>query len=82
MSLGVQAPNLQQVSATELLQARDRLILFTYLVTFLACSLFNLFDVTLFDIRINVLGWLLLAAICGLVERQQSGVKNFSQEPG
>jgi O-antigen ligase len=68
--------------ATEPLQARDRLILFTYLVTFLACSLFNLFDVTLFDIRINVLGWLLLAAICGLVERQQSGVKNFSQEPG
>ena len=68
--------------ASEPLQESDRLILFTYLVAFLACSLFNLFDVTLFDIRINVLGWLLLAAICGLVERQQSGARNFSEEPG
>lgn len=68
--------------ATEPLQQSDRLILFTYLVAFLACSCFNLFDVTLFDIRINVLGWLLLAAICGLVERQQSGAENFSEEPG
>ncbi|MEP0815824.1 MULTISPECIES: O-antigen ligase [Trichocoleus] len=68
--------------ASDPLQQSDRLILFTYLVAFLACSLFNLFDVTLFDIRINVLGWLLLAAICGLVERQQAGARNFSEEPG
>jgi hypothetical protein len=68
--------------ALDPLQQSDRLILFTYLVAFLACSLFNLFDVTLFDIRLNILGWLLLAAICGLVERQQSRAGNFTQEPG
>ncbi|MEP0869145.1 O-antigen ligase family protein [Trichocoleus desertorum AS-A10] len=68
--------------ASDPLQQSDRLILFTYLVAFLACTLFNLFDVTLFDIRINVLGWLLLAAICGLVERQQAGARNFTQKPG
>nr|WP_290227214.1 O-antigen ligase family protein [Trichocoleus desertorum] len=63
--------------ASEPLQESDRLILFTYLVAFLGCSLFNLFDVTLFDIRINVLGWLLLAAICGLVAKHEK-----LKEPG
>ena len=62
---------------SEPLQESDRLILFTYLVTFLGCSLFNLFDVTLFDVRINVLGWLLLAAICGLVSKHEK-----LEEPG
>jgi O-antigen ligase len=47
--------------------ASHHLILFTYLITFVSCTLFSLLDVTLFDIRINLLGWLLLAGICGLV---------------
>jgi O-antigen ligase len=45
----------------------DRLILFTYLTAFLGCTLFSLLDITLFDVRINLLGWLLLAGIFGLV---------------
>ncbi len=45
----------------------DRLIIFSYLVAFLGCTLFNTVDVTLFDLRVSTLGWLLLSAICGVV---------------
>ncbi|MGI0485665.1 O-antigen ligase family protein [Pantanalinema rosaneae CENA516] len=48
-------------------QIYDRLIYFTFLVAFMGCAFFSLFDVTLFDARINVIGWLLLAGICGIV---------------
>jgi O-antigen ligase len=48
---------------------QDKLIFFTYLVAFAGCILFNLLDVTIFDVRINTLGWLLLSAICGVVYR-------------
>ncbi|NEP82454.1 MAG: O-antigen ligase family protein [Okeania sp. SIO3B3] len=49
----------------------DRFIFFSYLVAFAACTIFNMFDVSLFDLRVNTIGWLLLAAICGLIERRQ-----------
>ncbi|MCU0537918.1 MAG: O-antigen ligase family protein [Hydrococcus sp. Prado102] len=48
-------------------KSRDRLILFTYLLAFGNCILFNVFDVTVFDLRVNTLSWLLLAAIAGSV---------------
>lgn len=48
---------------------QDRLILFSYLMAFAGCILFNLLDVTLFDLRVNTLNWLVLSAICGLVYR-------------
>lgn len=50
-------------------QQRNSLILFTYLIAFAGFTLFNLFDVTLFDLRVNTFGWLLLSAIYGLVYR-------------
>ena len=46
----------------------DRLILFSYLIAFAACTLFNTVDVTLFDFRVNTISWLLLAAICGVCQ--------------
>jgi O-Antigen ligase len=46
----------------------DRLIFFSYLLAFAACTLFNTVDVTLFDFRVNTISWLLLAAICGVSE--------------
>ncbi|MEB3340768.1 O-antigen ligase family protein [Okeania sp.] len=46
----------------------NRLIFFSYLVAFAACTIFNIFDVSLFDLRVNTIGWLLLAAICGSQE--------------
>lgn len=55
----------ENYSQFDLPHSGDRLIFFSYLVAFAACTLFNMFDVTLFDLRINTLGWLLLAAICG-----------------
>ncbi|MEG4458232.1 O-antigen ligase family protein [Microcoleus sp. N9_A1] len=44
----------------------DRLIFFSYLLAFVACTLFNTVDVTVFDFRVNTISWLLLAAICGV----------------
>ncbi|MEG3905823.1 O-antigen ligase family protein [Microcoleus sp. B4-C5] len=48
----------------------DRLIFFSYLLAFAACTLFNTVDVTLFDFRVNTTSWLLLAAICGVSQRE------------
>ncbi|MEM9162551.1 MAG: O-antigen ligase family protein, partial [Cyanobacteria bacterium P01_F01_bin.4] len=43
-------------------------VLLTYLLAFGGCMAFGLFDVTLFDARINVLSWLLLAGIALLTQ--------------
>ena len=44
-------------------QGQERAILLGYLAAFWGCVAFSLFDVPLFDARLNVMGWLLLAAI-------------------
>ena len=44
----------------------EKTIIFSYLVTFVSCVVFNLFDVTIFDLRVNTLSWLILAAIAGV----------------
>ncbi|MEG4090634.1 O-antigen ligase family protein [Microcoleus sp. Pol12B4] len=51
-------------------RAADRLIFFSYLLAFAAYTLFNTVDVTLFDFRLNTTSWLLLAAICGVSQRE------------
>ncbi len=43
--------------------------LFTIVVAFLGCAAFSLFDVPIFDSRINALGWMLLAGIWGVVQQ-------------
>jgi O-antigen ligase len=48
----------------------DRAILLGYLLAFTSCLLFGLFDVPLFDSRINVLSWGLLAAIYMLTAKK------------
>jgi len=45
---------------------QDKLIFLTFIIAFCALTLFNFLDVTLFDLRINLLAWLLLAAINGV----------------
>ena len=50
----------------------DRLILFTYIMAFTNCILFNLLDVTIFDLRINTIGWILFSAITATVLSQLS----------
>jgi O-Antigen ligase len=63
----------------QILFNQDRLIFFSYLVAFGACTLFNTVDVTLFDFRVNTIGWLLLAAICGVVDRHRHFRGAFSR---
>ncbi|MEM8810961.1 MAG: O-antigen ligase family protein, partial [Cyanobacteria bacterium P01_G01_bin.38] len=53
-------------------------ILLTYLLAFGGCLAFGLFDVTLFDARINMLSWLLLAGI-SLLAQNSSGLGNSSE---
>jgi O-antigen ligase len=48
---------------------RDRPILFSYLVAFTGCILFNLVDVTIFDLRVNLITWILFSGINGMVLR-------------
>jgi hypothetical protein len=38
----------------------------TFLIAFLSCAGFSLFDITLFDARLNWYGWFLLAGILGV----------------
>lgn len=45
----------------------SKLIFFSYLVAFTCCILFNLADVTIFDLRVNTISWILLSAISGVV---------------
>lgn len=45
----------------------ERLILLTYIITFTSCVLFNLVDVTIFDLRINTIGWIFFSSIAGVV---------------
>ncbi|MEP0859309.1 O-antigen ligase family protein [Trichocoleus sp. DQ-U1] len=59
---------------------QNKLILFSYLVAFGACTLFNSVDVSIFDLRVNTLGWLLLAAICGVVYQKRAIATNFIEK--
>jgi O-antigen ligase len=57
---------------------QQRLMLFAYLVAFGGITLFHLLDVTLYDSRINLLGWLLLAGIGGVaMANEDSGERCF-----
>lgn len=54
----------------------DKLIFFSHLVAFFGCILFNTADVTMFDLRVNALGWLILAGIWGVVCSQRAIAAN------
>ncbi|MBN3910385.1 MAG: O-antigen ligase family protein [Nostoc sp. NMS1] len=51
------------------INTEDRLIFFSYLLAFVGWVLLNTVDVTLFDFRLNVISWLVIAAICGVLHR-------------
>ncbi|MEM8677325.1 MAG: O-antigen ligase family protein [Cyanobacteria bacterium P01_G01_bin.67] len=46
----------------------DRLIFFSYAIAFSCFILFNFADVTIFDLRINAIAWILLAALSGVTK--------------
>ena len=51
------------------LPSQDKLIFFSYILTFLSITLFNTVDVTLFDFRTNTLNWVILSAIWGITSQ-------------
>jgi O-antigen ligase len=59
----------------------DRPIYFTFWTAFCACTIFSLLDVTLFDARINLMGWILLAAIWQPRHSSNSIELNDSKSP-
>ncbi|MEL7036322.1 MAG: O-antigen ligase family protein [Cyanobacteria bacterium J06592_8] len=71
-----------RVSLQQKISPEDRLIFFSYGLAFTACVLFNLLDVTLYDFRVNTLGWLLLAAIYGNVVQRTVLTVNSRQYTG
>ncbi len=68
------------------LERGDRAILLGYLAAFWGCIAFALFDVPIFDARLNVMGWVLLGGIYTLVsgasERRSSHMINEDQNWG
>ncbi|MFN7524004.1 MAG: O-antigen ligase family protein, partial [Aphanizomenon sp.] len=49
------------------IEPENRLIFFSYLITFIGWILFNIVDVTTFDIRLNTLSWVFVASLCGVM---------------
>jgi O-antigen ligase len=60
---------IQLLRKAKYIKTEDRLIYFSYLLAFVGWVLLNTVDVTLFDFRFNVISWLVLAAICGVLHR-------------
>jgi O-antigen ligase len=50
---------------------REHLLLLSYLLSFASVVGYNLLDVTIFDIRVNLMGWIILTAIAGVSQRYQ-----------
>ncbi len=50
---------------------RNHLLLLSYVISFASVTAYNCSDVTIFDIRVNLVGWLIIAAIAGIVSRYQ-----------
>ena len=44
----------------------SKLIYFSYVIVLSCCILFNLLDVTIFDLRVNTIIWVILAAVGGI----------------
>lgn len=47
-------------------EKKERIVLLSYIIVFCGYSIFNLFDVSLFDLRLNILAWVILASISGV----------------
>lgn len=58
---------LQINSVSSDIKNSGHLIFFTYLLAFNEAVIFNCFDITILDGKVNLIGWLLLGAITGIV---------------
>lgn len=57
------------------IEPENRLVFFSYIITFIGWILFNTVDITTFDIRLNTLSWVFVAALCGVMYQYQLSVK-------
>ena len=71
------------ISATRLLlnDNKPKLILFSYMLAFISCIIFNLTDVSIFDLRVNTISWILLAAISGVATKSKQSGKTNRRSP-
>lgn len=53
----------------------DKTLFFSFWVAFMSCVVFNCFDVSIFDIRLNTFGWLLLTTMAGVIEKNSNSSK-------
>uniref|UniRef100_UPI0035CA7723 O-antigen ligase family protein n=1 Tax=uncultured Nostoc sp. TaxID=340711 RepID=UPI0035CA7723 len=72
--------SVQLLQKSKYINIADRLIFFSYLLSFVGWILLNTVDVTLFDFRLNTLSWLILAAISGVVHRYHEKDKLASHQ--
>lgn len=71
----------QAVVLLENWSAKDsKLIFFSYAIAFTNLILFNLADVTIFDLRINTIAWIILAAISGITTKQAANMAAIADE--
>jgi hypothetical protein len=56
--------------------SRDRTTHLTITIAFLSCTAFSFFDVPIFDARINLFGWMLLAALWGCANHPKTNLEN------
>ena len=63
------------------LEPENHLIFFSYLITFIGWILFNTVDVTTFDIRLNTLSWVFVAALSGVMYKYSSYQFSEIQKP-
>lgn len=47
-------------------EKKEDILLLSYIVIFCGYGIFNLFDVSIFDLRLNILAWVILASISGV----------------
>ncbi|MEH2205430.1 MAG: O-antigen ligase family protein [Nostoc sp.] len=72
--------SVQLLQKSKYINTGDKLIFFSYLLSFVGWILLNTVDVTLFDFRLNTLSWLILAAIAGVVHGYHEKDKLGSRE--
>ncbi|MDJ0737187.1 MAG: O-antigen ligase family protein [Nostocaceae cyanobacterium] len=61
----------QVLRNSQFLHQADKLIFFSYIVVLGSLILFNAVDVSIFDLRLNILSWFLLSGIAGIVYFQE-----------
>ncbi|MCW6037724.1 O-antigen ligase family protein [Spirulina subsalsa FACHB-351] len=65
----------------QLLHHPSPTLLFAYFMAFISCMGFNGFDVSIFDFRVNVMGWIILGALGGIVHSQRQPPTKNPENP-